>query len=300
MNKTTLLIFALVVIFSTKAQATNFNEQLLGCWKSTNKPSTICYLDDGSMYINEAQYTMHGDWHVKNESIFVTLSAFKTTVELKILSFSEKKISYSSTRNNTVDIDERVAYQAPITKRKTSVTSANKKIAPAMDMARMLTNSKAKYIGNIKGDLLIKRPHCITDDKEFYNTISNALSKKGVIKTKELVGSFFSLICQAEQNSALSKVTTKHDFFTSHEFYSGMKKLGDWSCKVGKDKSQEISFMNIFSTKNQATRWQTSGDRSVNIWLANFDTAPSDANTFNMSYHNNEWQLNHICYSSRL
>ncbi|MBU2894355.1 hypothetical protein KO495_13655 [Colwellia sp. D2M02] len=292
------LVFLLIAVCVSvsNVKANEIAQKVIGCWKNTGK-DTLCYQSDGAMYLNMGKFTMHGDWHVEEDILVIAFNV--NTIKLEVISITADTFTYKSTKNSIVENDKKVPYQAPITERnKKSPTKTNKN-GPAQDIAAIVTNTNGSGFSNVDGDLLINSPHC-KNTPVFYSTISKKLVEQGIPNSESLVNDFFELICQATQNSALSEVISPAPFLTNYAFYSGAKKLGSWPCESGEKTTQKIVFQGIFITKNQVTRWQNTNKNEVNIWLANFYTAPSDAMKFTMQHVNDKWQLHSVCHSIRI
>lgn len=290
------LVFLLIAVCVSNVKASEVAQNIVGCWQGSIK-EVICYQADGVMYINIGTFTVFGDWHAKNNSLYITLN--KKETQMDVVSITTETLSFKEPNSSKVEINSKTPHQPPNTKPVKKSSASNNAQSAAQDIADMVTNTSHNKFSMVGDDLLLKSPHC-RNTPEFHSIVSDKLSSLEIENSDSLVNSFFSLICQAQQTSALSKVLTKEPFLQSNAFYSGMKKLGDWPCELGETESNDLVFQGIFLGRNQVTRWQNTNKNEVNIWLASFYSSPSDAMRFTMQYKDKAWHFNSLCYSIRI
>ncbi|WP_448565366.1 hypothetical protein [Thalassotalea ganghwensis] len=271
-------------------------DNLVGCWQNQSKANAelLCLDRENKLYVNLPKFSLHGTWQVKHNELSVSLMGEEK-------SWGKFSLESNTLRFTTGDLVlQRVKHQPPLTP-PPEVKSTTNNAKVAQDIGVLLTEKQLKHFSLLNEDLLAKGSFCHNEQKaELYPTIKNYLNTKKVIASEQLVDSFFNVICQAKQNSYSSKVNLPYAIKSHRGFYSGTKKLGDWSCESSDELVKKISFASTFATVAQASRWHKVSANHVDIWLASFEVAPSDAEKFSLRYKNNQWKLESVCYSMRL
>jgi hypothetical protein len=180
----------------------------------------------------------------------------------------------------------------------------------AHDIAKLFSNSKElELYDSEKGPILVADIYDFNNLSEF-TPLLDRLETAGVKNNKKLLSAVQDIVRISKDKGSslgdvpvpeLSKYLCKEPL-SGFSMYQGYKTLGDWTCKADDPLPSDhfVSFLGIYMNSTQAVLFQPLiGDR-VDVWLAPFKSAPSDAITFTFLYQDDRWQICKVCSSSRL
>lgn len=184
------------------------------------------------------------------------------------------------------------------------------KLDVARDIIKMASGDEdLELFDTPQGSILVAN---ICDMKEIsaLTPLVERLDNAGVENSRELLNAFQEIVRIAEKkmtDDGNIPVTEFAGFLSRNpksgsSMYQGYRLLGEWQCHAGKpfEPGDTVPFWGIFMNSTQAALFQPLSRDRVQVWLAPFKSAPSDALTFSFSYQDNKWRVGGICSSMRL
>lgn len=184
------------------------------------------------------------------------------------------------------------------------------KLDVARDIIKMASGDEGLELFDTPQGPILVADICDMKEISALTPLVERLANAGVENSKELLDAFQDIVRIADRKmtddgnipaAEFSGFLSRH-LKSGSSMYQGYRVLGEWQCHANKPfaPGDTVPFWGIFMNSTQAALFQPLSHDRVQVWLAPFKSAPSDALTFSFSYQDNKWRIGGVCSSMRL